>query len=45
MTLPERALGRLAYGGEGRHQDILEGFAFGDLRLEDLGARAQLVVR
>ena len=45
MALAERALGRLAHGGEGRHQDVVERLAFGDLRLEGVGARAQLVVR
>ena len=34
MALAERALGRLAHGGEGRHQDVVERLAVGDLRLE-----------
>ena len=41
---PMRALGRLAHGGEGRHQDVVERLAVGDLLLEVVGARAQRVV-
>ena len=44
MALAERALGRLAHGGEGRHQEIVERGAFGDLALEGLGARLELGV-
>ena len=31
MPLAERALGRLAHGGEGRNQDVVEGLAVGEL--------------
>ena len=44
MTLAERALAGLAHGGEGRHQDVVERRAFGELFLEFVGARAQLLV-
>ena len=44
MALAERALGRLAHGGEGRHQDVVERLAVGELLLEVVGARAQLLV-
>ncbi len=44
MALAERALAGLAHGGEGRHQDVVERGAVGDLFLEGLGARAQLLV-
>ena len=44
MALAERALGGLAHGGEGRHQDVVELGAFGDLFLEFVGARAQRLV-
>ena len=42
MALAERALAGLAHGREGRHQDVVERLAVGDLFLELLGARAQL---
>ena len=45
MALAEGALGRLADGGEGRHQDVVEGLAGGELGLEVLRAGAQLLVR
>ena len=44
MALAERALGGLAHGGEGRDQDVVERLAVGELLLESLGARPQLVV-
>ena len=44
MALAERALGRLAHGGEGRHQDVVERRALGELLLEFVGARAQRLV-
>ena len=44
MALAERALGRLAHGGEGRDQDVVELGALGDLFLEFVGARAQRLV-
>ena len=44
MTLAERALACLAHGGEGRHQDVVERLAAGELLLEGLGARAQRIV-
>ena len=44
MALAERALGRLAHGGEGRHQDVVEGAALGELLLEFFGPRAQRLV-
>ena len=44
MALAERALGRLAHGGEGRHQDVVERLAVGELLPELVGARAQRVV-
>jgi hypothetical protein len=31
MALPERALGRLTHGGEGRNQDVVERLALGAL--------------
>ena len=34
MALAERALGRLAHGGESRHQDVVERLAVGELLLE-----------
>ena len=44
MTLAERALGGFAHGGEGRHQNVVERGAVGDLLLEFVGARLQRVV-
>ena len=44
MALAERALRRLAHGGEGRDQDVVEALAGRELRLELVGAGAQLVV-
>ena len=44
MALAERALGGLAHGGEGRHQQIVERGAVGELLLELVGARAQRLV-
>ena len=44
MALAERALGGLAHGGEGRHQNVVERGAVGDLLLELGGARAQRLV-
>ena len=45
MPLAQRALGRLAHGGEGRHQQILEVGAVGQLLAEVCGAGSQLGVR
>ncbi len=45
MALAERALGGLADGGEGRHQEIVERLALGDLRLELGGPGLQRLVR
>ena len=45
MPLAERALGRLAHGGEGRNQDVVEGLAVGELLPEFGGARLQRLVR
>ena len=44
MALAERALGRLAHGGEGRDQQVLEIGAVGELLAEHLRARPQLGV-
>ena len=44
MALADGALGRLAHGGEGRHQNVVERGAVGDLLLEFVGARPQRVV-
>ena len=44
MALAEGALGRFAHGGEGRHQDVVERGAVGDLLLEIVGARPQRLV-
>ncbi|MGY4354267.1 hypothetical protein ACVW0J_000760 [Bradyrhizobium sp. i1.7.7] len=44
MTLAERALGGFAHGGEGRHQQIVERFALGELFLELDGAGLQCLV-
>ena len=45
MALAERALGRLAHGGEGGHQQVVELGAVGQLLAERFGARPQLGVR
>src|SRR5262249_22716622 len=45
MPLPEGALGRLAAGGKGLDQDIVETGPVRDLLLERLGARPQRIVR
>jgi hypothetical protein len=45
MPLAEGALGRLADGGEGRHQDVVERLALGELLAEFAGARFQRLVR
>ena len=45
VTLPQRTLGRLAHGGEGLNQEIVELGAIGDLGAEFVGARAQGLVR
>ena len=44
MALAEGALGRLAHGGEGLDQDVVELLALGQPVLELLGAGAQLVI-
>ena len=44
MALAEGALGGFAHGREGVDQDVVELGAVGELPLELLGARAQLVV-
>ena len=44
MALADGALGRLADGGECRHQEIVERLALRELLLEGFGARAKLVV-
>ena len=44
MPLAERALGRLAHGGEGRNQNVVEGLAVGELLAELVGARLQRLV-
>ncbi len=44
MALAEGALGGLAHGGEGRHQEVVELGAVGDLLLEFVGAGAQRLV-
>lgn len=44
MALAERALGGLAHSGEGRHQDVVERLAVGELLLEFGGARLQGLV-
>ena len=44
MALAERALGGLAHGGEGRHQQVVEVGAVGDLLLEVVGAGPQRLV-
>ena len=45
VALAEGALGGFAHGGEGRHQQVVERHAFGELLAELLRARAQLCVR
>src|SRR6202140_61305 len=45
MALAERALGRLAHGGEGRNQEVVERLAVGELLAELGGARLQSVIR
>jgi hypothetical protein len=44
-SVRHRALGGLAHGGEGRHEDIVQRLACGELRLEAFRAGAQRVVR
>src|SRR6478752_358471 len=44
MALADGALGGFPYGGEGRHQDIVERLAVGDLFLEVRSAGAQSLV-
>ena len=44
MPLAERTLCRLAHGGEGRHQDVVQLLALGELLLEIFGPRAQRLV-
>ena len=44
MALAERALAGLAYGGERRHQDVVERRPFGQLLFEGVGPRAQCLV-
>ena len=45
MPLAERALGRLAHGGEGRNQNVVQGLAIGELFAEFSRARLQRLVR
>ena len=45
MPLAEGALGRLAHGGEGRNQDVVERLAVGDLLAEFGGAGLQRLIR
>src|SRR5262245_64627381 len=45
MALAERALGRLAHGGEGLDQEIVERLAVGEPLAESIGAGSQLSVR
>ena len=45
MALAERALGRLAHGGEGGHQEIVERLALGELLAEFVGTGFQRLVR
>ena len=44
MALAERALGRLAHGGEGRHQQVVERLALGELLPEFFGTGLQRLV-
>ena len=41
VALAEHALGRLAHGGEGGHEDVVEGLAGGEFGLQHVGAGAQ----
>jgi hypothetical protein len=45
MPLAEGALGRLAHGGEGRNQDVVERLAIGELKAEFGGAGLQRLIR
>ena len=45
MPLPEGALGRLAHGGEGRYQEVVQRLAFGQRLAEFDGAGLQGLVR
>jgi len=45
MPLAEGTFGRLAHGGEGRHQKVVEGLAVGERLPEFRGARFQRLVR
>ena len=45
MALAERAFGRLAHGGEGRNQEVVQRLAVGELLAEFGGARLQRLVR
>jgi hypothetical protein len=44
VPLAERALCGLTYGGEGRHQEVIQRLAFGQLLLEVFGARAERLI-
>ena len=44
MALAQGALGRLAHGGEGVEQDVVEALALGQALAQPGGARPQLVV-
>src|SRR5262249_9803131 len=44
MALTKRALGGLAHGGKGRHQDVVERLALGKFFTKLFGARLQLLV-
>ena len=44
VALPERALGGLAAGGEGRHQDVVERAPSAICFLNIIGARTQRLV-
>src|SRR6202022_1800111 len=45
MTLAEGAFGRLAHGGEDRHQDVIQRLALGELFTEFGGTGFQRLVR
>ena len=45
MALADGALGGFAHGGKGRHQDVVERLAVGQLLLEGVGAGAQGLIR
>ena len=45
VALAEHALGSLAHGGEGGHEDVVEGLAGGELGLQHRGPGPQIVVR